>query len=69
MSEKKLKIVKGSLTQSSRGEAAEAVELSPAEQAEVARFKAMTAERAAKQATVQRLIAKLREKGRFSNAA
>ncbi|GAB4445090.1 MAG: hypothetical protein Kow0031_27570 [Anaerolineae bacterium] len=57
MSNPKLKVVK----KNKRGQAAKPAvpELSPEEQAEAERFKALTARRAAHRALVQRLIARL----------
>jgi hypothetical protein len=45
------------------------IDLSPEEQVEADRFKQLTVERAKKRAVVQRLIARLRQKDRFSKAA
>ena len=65
MSKKNLKLVKSAKEQVSD----EVFELTPEEQAEAARFRALTANRARHQAAVTRLISKLRGQNRESNAA
>ena len=65
MSKKNLKLVKSAKDWVPD----ESVELTPAEQAEAARFRALTANRAKHQAAVTRLITKLRGQKQESNAA
>ena len=65
MSKKNLKLVKSAKRQPPE----ESVELTPEEQAEAARFRALTASRASHQAAVTRLITKLRGQNQESNAA
>ena len=65
MSKKNLKLVKSTKKQPPE----EPVELTPEEQAEAARFRALTASRAKHQAAVTRLIAKLGDQNQESNAA
>ena len=65
MSKKNLKLVKSAKEELPQ----EAVELTPEEQAEAARFRAFTAKRAKQQAAVTRLVRKLRDPKQKSNAA
>ena len=65
MSKKNLKLVKSAKDWVPD----ESVELTPAEQAEAARFRTLTANRAKHQAAVTRLITKLRGQKQESNAA
>ena len=64
MSKKKLKVVEPAPSQS-----AEQVSLSPEEQAEADRFRQLTLDRAAKQAIVRRLIARLNDEDDLAKAA
>lgn len=60
MSNPELKVVKKKRQRkTTKSVAPEVPELSPAEQAEAERFRALTAQRAARQAVVRRLIARL----------
>lgn len=67
MTERKLKLIKSK--NGHKPPAQKAPVLTPAEMAEAARFKAMTAVRAARQAMIYRIIAELEESDRSSSAA